>query len=90
MNAPDVPVGMALRCKHCGWFPSEGLSMGVVVAHFDTEHHTTEVHLELVVLCQRCDTPMEFERTLTAQNGFRDVFYCHTCHRVRQVTRHEP
>lgn len=37
-----------LRCIHCDWFPPEDLTVGVVRAHFETEHGTEKVQLVLV------------------------------------------
>lgn len=82
------PDGMGLCCIHCRFvFPGE-ITSGVMAAHFETEHGTTDVKLELVALCPRCEKPMMFERTETLSSGLlRDYFSCNDCHRSRTVHR---
>jgi hypothetical protein len=63
--------------------------MGVVKAHFETEHDTAEVKLDLVVLCRRCGGVMEFERSVATSKGTKDHFWCQPCHRSRVVRRGE-
>ena len=58
------------------------ITTGVMAAHFETEHDTTDVELELVVVC-RCDRTMIFERSV----GNKDHFVCEACHRRRVLTR---
>lgn len=79
----DTPDGMALICQTCHWRPDEGLSVGLLRAHFETEHGTEDVRMELVVLCPRCDKAMTFDRSF----GNRDHFACQPCHRVRVIRR---
>lgn len=83
MTDLDVPDGMALTCKPCGWRPGIDLPMGLIAAHFETEHGTDKVNLELVVLCSRCDQPMAFSHTLRRL----DHFQCEPCRRVRTIRR---
>lgn len=83
MTDLDVPEGMALTCRTCGWRPGGDLPMGLVAAHFRTEHDTDEVLLDLVVLCYRCDRPMTYERSRAG----RDIFACDPCQRTRSVRR---
>lgn len=73
----------ALACKHCGWRPPGDLAMGVAAAHFETEHDTTDVAFDLVVVCDHCDRAM----TYFASIGNQDHFECKPCHRGRVVTR---
>lgn len=80
----DVPDGMALLCQTCRWRPDENLMVGVVKAHFETEHGTSDVRLDLVALCPRCDTAMTFEH----HRAGRDHFVCDGCRRTRTI-RHE-
>jgi hypothetical protein len=83
MSDLDVPDGMALTCQLCGWRPGTGLHMGVVTAHFETEHDSDDVRLKLVVLCPRCDKPMTFVRSER-----RDIFACDPCRRIRTIRIH--
>jgi hypothetical protein len=79
----DIPIGMALACRTCDWLPGIDTTMGVVAAHFETEHGTIDVQLDLVVLCLRCNRVMDYERS----QGARDVFACKPCHRTRTIPR---
>lgn len=79
----NVPDGMALACQTCGWRPPVDLVMGVVAAHFETEHDTTDVRLDLIVLCPHCDLSMPF---VYSRNGV-DHFSCDECLRSRRVRR---
>lgn len=54
-----------------------------MAAHFEVEHQTTEVRVELVPICPRCDVPMTFDHT----HGNRDHFWCPQCRRNRVITR---
>lgn len=79
----DTPDGMALICQTCRWRPREELTVGILAAHFDTEHGTEDIRMELVVLCPLCDQPMTFDRSW----GNRDYFSCEGCQRSRVVFR---
>lgn len=84
----NVPDGMALICRTCRWRPDQELTVGLVAAHFETEHDTDAVRLELVVLCPRCDTAMAFNRSEPIRSGGeRDFFHCPACLRTRTVRR---
>jgi hypothetical protein len=75
-------TGFALACVHCRFrFPMD-ITTGVMAAHFQTEHGTDEVKVELVVVC-RCDEVM----TLTRTAGQRHFYDCPGCHRSRTVTQ---
>jgi transposase-like protein len=80
LSAPD---GMILVCATCRWRPDGDLTVGVLAAHFETEHDTSHVRMELVVLCLRCDAEMAFERSA----GSRDIFACAPCRRTRAIRR---
>ncbi|MCW2900134.1 MAG: hypothetical protein JWO67_2399, partial [Streptosporangiaceae bacterium] len=58
--------------------------VGVAAAHFETEHDTTDVKFELVVL-SRDDTVMVLER----RDGNKLHYACPTCHRSRVVSQLE-
>lgn len=79
----DVPDGMALLCQTCQWRPDENLTVGLMQAHFETEHDTSDIRLDLVALCPRCDTAMAFEH----HHAGRDHFVCATCRRARTIRR---
>lgn len=79
----DVPDGMALTCQLCGYRPADNLTMGVLAAHFETEHDTADVRLDLVVICDRCDVVMPLQRT----QGRKSYHDCPRCHRTRVITQ---
>lgn len=82
-----IPRGMVLQCRHCTWIPSDDVTMGVVVAHFATEpdHDNGKIAFNLVVLCPRCDKPMQYDRTIHPD---RDQFSCPApCYRTRTINR---
>lgn len=79
--------GFGLACTHCSYvFPNE-ISAGVMAAHFEAEHGVTDVRVELVVLCFRCETPMKLERTEPVAAGRLHYYICETCQRTRRVTQ---
>lgn len=73
--------GFGLACTHCRYLFPLDITTGVLAAHFETEHDTTDVKLELVVLCPRCNGAMELEST----RGNLSSFACKPCHRTRVV-----
>ncbi len=81
MTDLDVPDGMALACRTCAWRPGDNLTIGVLAAHFEAEHDTSKVELDLIVLCPRCDKPMNLFATV----GNEDHFTCDLCHRDRKI-----
>jgi DNA-directed RNA polymerase subunit RPC12/RpoP len=85
MAGVDVPDGMALACRHCGWRPAVDLMMGVAKAHFETEHDTDDIHFDLIVVCPRCDKAMEFFASWKNE----DHFQCVPCRRGRKILRTE-
>ena len=81
----DVPDGMVLACRTCGWRPAEDLPVGMIQAHMQTEHDTDEVVLDLLVICPRCDKAMTFSHS----ERRKDIFACDPCHRIRSIRRTE-
>lgn len=86
---------LALTCSLCDWRPDDDLTMGVVRAHYETEHPTVEapendagdVQLTLSVFCPRdgtrlADPYVEPLRT----GGERHTYDCAACHRSYRVT----
>lgn len=77
--------GLVLACRHCGWRPPVDLTQGVLAAHFETEHDTAAVHLDLLVVCPRDAASMTFVR----REPGRDIFECPQCRCTRRVLRTE-
>lgn len=42
---------LVLACQECGWQPKPGLTVGLVKAHFQTEHDTDQIRFDLVAPC---------------------------------------
>ena len=78
-----APHAFALKCMSCDWRPEDDVTMGVVKAHFETEHEDIPIGLELIIVCPRCDASM----TLLATVGRADHFECKPCHRSKIVKR---
>ena len=80
-----VPAGFALKCHACDWLPDPAITMGVVKAHYETQHGSDAVALELVVLCPRHRAPM----TPAGRHGDHDLFECAQprCFRYSKVRR---
>lgn len=40
MNDEQIPSrrGHVLRCRWCTWYPADGVTLGVVLAHCEVEH----------------------------------------------------
>lgn len=81
MSARDY---LKLTCTECGWMPEDGVTMGVVAAHFATEHPDVDeanVTLQLVLLCPQC----RIVAPLTRDDGKRTIHDCPQCHRTYRV-----
>jgi hypothetical protein len=74
-----------LACHLCHWLPDTDLSMGVVQAHFDTEHDGAEVELDMVTLCPRDGATLVRSNTIDMATYLLLVYDCPTCNRVYRV-----
>lgn len=92
MTQPDLLV---LRCNaapdRCRWRPPLDLTMDLVAAHFDLEeaHDPTDIKLELVAWCWRCDVEMDLFRSQDlGQGAERHHYQCPLCRRTRSIVQH--
>lgn len=69
---------LALQCKPCGWRPPQDAVTEAVQLHFQVEHDTDEVTLDLVPVCT-CGTAMTSARSAPAGGGFKDYMECKAC-----------
>jgi hypothetical protein len=69
---------MRLQCKTCGWRPPEDAIMEAVQLHFQVEHDTDAVTLDLVPVCS-CGSAMTHVRTAPTGGGFKDHMTCDAC-----------
>lgn len=83
---------LRLVCRICRWRPPDDMEMSIVVAHFDLEpdHDATDIKLELVAVCDRCDLEMPMDRIEPLRDGgSRHRFTCTRCHRSKAVVQRE-
>lgn len=84
---------LVLVCRHCRWRPPGDLEMALVEAHFDMEpdHDPSDIKLELVAICDRCDLEMPLDRIEPRRTGgTKNYFTCTKCRRSKVVLQHEP
>jgi len=77
---------MRLQCKPCGWVPPAGMQMEGVLLHFQVEHDTDEVTLDLVAACA-CGEAMTFTQSRPTGGGTKDYFECGVCGSTGWVRR---
>lgn len=84
---------LRLRCRACGpggWLPDRGVTMGVVKAHYETEHcaggegaEDVEVALDLVCVCPRDGVECPLVQVVQKAGGREQhVFECPECRRT--------
>lgn len=78
---------MRLQCQPCGWRPPEDATMEAVQLHFQVEHDTDKVTLDLVALCS-CGAAMTVTNTRPAGPGqVKDYLSCAACGNTGHLTR---
>lgn len=83
---------LRLACQPCRWRPAAGLPMGIVAAHFETEHPEMvtddggpDVRLDMVVVCPRCDLEVA-ESSRRDGDGWTEYLHdCPRCHRTYRI-----
>jgi len=77
---------LVLVCRPCRWRPPADTVMEAVKLHFEVEHDTAEVAMEMVAWCDRCDCEMPLEMTGTTRSGTTvHLHRCPHCHRRYEV-----
>lgn len=74
MNLGNVNNSMRLQCQTCGWPPPEDAKMEAVQLHFQVDHDTNDVKLDLVAAC-KCGEAMTLVQSHT-HKGITTNFYC--------------
>jgi DNA-directed RNA polymerase subunit RPC12/RpoP len=69
---------LRLHCKDCGWRPPEDAVMEAVQLHFQVEHDTDQVTLDLLAVCA-CGAAMGHTVTKPTGGGFKDYVLCPAC-----------
>lgn len=77
---------LRLQCKHCQWRPPEDMIMEGVALHFNVEHDSDEVTLDLAVVCS-CGAAMTHTVTKPTGGGFKDYVECRACGNTGFVKR---
>jgi len=77
---------LRLQCKPCGWRPPDNATMEAVQLHFQVEHDTDEVTLDLKPVCT-CGAAMEHTVTRPTGGGFKDYVQCNACRSTGFVKR---
>jgi hypothetical protein len=86
MNIGNLNKRLRLQCKTCGWVPPEGAQMEAVQLHFQVDHDTDGVELDLLPAC-RCGESMTHAESATAHGATTDFFRCGVCGNTGHVTR---
>lgn len=77
---------MRLQCKPCGWRPPDDATMEAVQLHFQVEHDTDAVTLDLVAVCA-CGAAMTHVRSAPTGGGVKDHMACGACGNTGFVKR---
>lgn len=89
-----MTLRLALVCSLCPWEPDDDLTMGVVRAHFETEHPDAEVPetddgmvtLDLAAFCTRCAARLTEPHIEPLRGGGeRHTYDCMVCHRSYRI-----
>lgn len=78
----NLNSSLRLQCKPCGWRPPDDAAMEAVQLHFQVEHDTDAVTLDLLPVCT-CGAAMEH----TGTSHFKDYFRCGACGNTGFVKR---
>jgi len=77
---------LRLQCKECQWRPPEDATMEAVQLHFQVDHDTDKVTLDLAAVCT-CGASMAHVRTAPTGGGFKDYMRCAACGNTGFVKR---
>ena len=76
---------MVLRCAACRWRPAADVTQGVVAAHFEVEHDTEDIRLELIAVCPRDDSELSLIRTQHRATHLLHIYDCPQCYRTYRI-----
>jgi hypothetical protein len=86
MNLGSLHKRLRLQCKPCGWVAPESITMEAVQLHFQVDHDTSDVTLDLVPAC-RCGEAMTHAESVTVRGEITDFFRCGVCGNTGYVNR---
>lgn len=82
---------MRLCCQHCRWRPPLDITQGVMAAHFETEHDTEDIRLELIAICTRDDSELSLTHTEPGPVYDTHTYDCLQCFRTYGIRQgHQP
>ena len=79
-------ASLRLQCKPCGWVPPEGMAMEGVQLHFQVDHDTDAVTLDLVPVCT-CGEAMTVTESRPTGGGTKDYVACGVCGNIGFIKR---
>jgi hypothetical protein len=79
-------ASMRLQCHRCGWYPPEDTLMEAVKLHFEVEHDTDEIRLELVGVCS-CGEAMTITESRPTGGGTKEYLECGVCGNTGHLRR---
>jgi hypothetical protein len=85
-NLGSLNNRLRLQCHYCGWPLPDDMTMEGAQLHFQVDHDTDEVKLDLVPAC-RCSEAMTHTESHTAGKQITDFFRCGVCSSTGYTTR---
>ena len=79
-------ASMRLQCKPCGWVPPADMTMQDARLHFQVDHDTDKVTLDLVAVCS-CGEAMTHTESRPTGGGMKDYLVCGVCGNTGYVRR---
>lgn len=77
---------LRLQCSACEWVPTKDMRVDHARLHFQVEHDTDQVTLEMVPVCT-CGAVMEHTESRPTGGGFKDYVKCPACGNTGFVKR---
>lgn len=82
-------TSMRLQCKTCRWVPPDDMVMEGAQLHFQVDHDTDEITLDLVAVCS-CGEAMTHTGSRPTGGGTKDYFRCGICGNTGHIYREVP
>ena len=79
-------ASMRLQCQPCGWVPPDDMQMEGVLLHFQVDHDTDDVRLDLVGVCS-CGEAMTVTESRPTGGGVKDYLSCGVCGNAGHLRR---
>lgn len=81
-----IKPALRLECHTCNWAPPETAVMEAVKLHFQVEHDTAELVMDLAAICS-CGQRMELVRSSPFAGKFVDHMLCLACGNTAKLER---